>query len=50
MQALNYHLIDCQVYNDHLATMGAKNIPRKKYLNMLKLALQVQPDKPFGKV
>mgnify|MGYP001809978202 CR=1 FL=1 len=50
MQELNYHFIDCQVYNDHLASLGANNIPRKKYLNMLNIALQVQPDKPFGKV
>lgn len=29
-------LIDCQVYNDHLATLGAKEIPREKYFELLK--------------
>jgi leucyl/phenylalanyl-tRNA--protein transferase len=31
----NYSLVDCQVYNDHLASLGAREIPRsefKKYL------------------
>lgn len=32
----DYKLIDCQVYNNHLASLGAKEIPREiflKYLN-----------------
>jgi leucyl/phenylalanyl-tRNA--protein transferase len=29
-------LIDCQVYNDHLATLGAKEIPRSEYFKLLK--------------
>lgn len=29
-------LIDCQVYNDHLASLGAKEIPREKYFELLK--------------
>jgi leucyl/phenylalanyl-tRNA--protein transferase len=28
-------LIDCQVYNDHLASLGAKEIDRKKYFKIL---------------
>ncbi len=32
----NYKLIDCQVYNDHLATLGAKEIERELFLEMLK--------------
>ncbi len=29
-------LIDCQVYNDHLATLGAKQISREEYFRILK--------------
>lgn len=31
----NYKLIDCQVYNDHLASLGAREIPRNIFLEML---------------
>lgn len=29
-------LIDCQVYTDHLASLGAKEIPRKSFLEILR--------------
>lgn len=29
-------LIDCQVHNDHLASLGAKEIPREEYFKYLK--------------
>lgn len=29
-------LIDCQVYNEHLASLGAKEITRKEYFKLLK--------------
>ncbi len=29
-------LIDCQVYNEHLASLGAKEIPRTNYFELLK--------------
>lgn len=32
----NYKLIDCQVYNEHLASLGAKEIERELFLNILK--------------
>ena len=32
----DFKLIDSQVYTDHLASLGAKNIPRSSYLNTLK--------------
>ena len=32
--------IDCQVYTDHLARFGAKEIPRSEYLQMLAAALK----------
>ncbi len=31
-----YKLIDCQVYNDHLASLGAREIDRVDFLNFLK--------------
>lgn len=31
-----YSLIDCQVYNDHLASLGAKEIDRSLFLEILK--------------
>ena len=35
VQNLNYKLIDCQVYNDHLASLGAREISRRKFLELL---------------
>lgn len=32
----NIKLIDCQVYNDHLASLGAKEISRNSYFKLLK--------------
>lgn len=37
--AEGFTLIDCQVYTDHLAGLGAENIPRSEYLSSLKEAL-----------
>ncbi|WP_299214578.1 leucyl/phenylalanyl-tRNA--protein transferase [uncultured Dokdonia sp.] len=31
----NYHLIDCQMYTDHLASLGATEIPRERFLKYL---------------
>ena len=31
--------IDCQIYTDHLARFGAKEIPRAEYLDMLNSAV-----------
>jgi leucyl/phenylalanyl-tRNA--protein transferase len=28
-------LIDCQVYTEHLETMGARMIPRKKFIELI---------------
>lgn len=35
LQNLNYKLIDCQVYNEHLDSLGAREIPREKFLEYL---------------
>lgn len=32
----NYKLIDCQIYNEHLASLGANTIPREDFLELLK--------------
>ena len=32
----NYRLIDCQVYTAHLASLGAREIHRKEFTNLLK--------------
>jgi len=32
----NYKLLDCQVYNDHLASLGCREIPREDFLDILK--------------
>lgn len=32
----SYKMIDCQVYTDHLYTLGAKEISRKEFLNHLR--------------
>jgi leucyl/phenylalanyl-tRNA--protein transferase len=32
----NYKLIDCQVYNEHLASLGANEISREEFLKYLK--------------
>ncbi len=31
----HYKIVDCQVYNDHLASLGAKEIPRAEFLKYL---------------
>ncbi len=36
VQKENYKLIDCQVYNDHLASLGAREIDRVDFLEFLK--------------
>ncbi len=35
VQHKNYQLIDCQVYNEHLASLGAREISREDFLKML---------------
>jgi leucyl/phenylalanyl-tRNA--protein transferase len=35
-QYFNYQLIDCQVYTEHLESMGARMISRESYLSYLK--------------
>lgn len=48
LNKLNFKLIDCQVYNDHLASMGAKDIPRDQFLSLLNEALTAENSLPFN--
>jgi leucyl/phenylalanyl-tRNA--protein transferase len=36
LQLENYSLLDCQVHNDHLESLGAREIPRKDFMKILK--------------
>lgn len=36
LQSQKYKLLDCQVYNAHLASLGAREIPRKTFMKILK--------------
>jgi len=36
LERWGYHLIDCQVYSEHLGTMGAENLPRRQFVQALK--------------
>ncbi len=39
LQALHYQLLDCQIQNPHLASLGVTEIPRTTYLKLLKQGL-----------
>jgi len=36
LKILKFKLIDCQVYTQHLESLGAANIPRKEFIQILK--------------
>lgn len=36
LRSKNYRLIDCQLYTDHLASLGAVEIPRRDFVKFLK--------------
>ncbi|SFN03468.1 leucyl/phenylalanyl-tRNA--protein transferase [Thermodesulforhabdus norvegica] len=40
LQSWNFHFIDCQLPSDHLKRMGAVEVPRAKFLEMLREALK----------
>ncbi|MEZ4800787.1 MAG: leucyl/phenylalanyl-tRNA--protein transferase [Flavobacteriales bacterium] len=35
-----WKMIDCQIYNEHLGSLGAREIPRQEFLNILKVELK----------
>ena len=36
LQKKDYTLIDCQVYNEHLESLGAREIPRSEFMGLIK--------------
>lgn len=40
LQMLDFQIIDCQVYTEHLASLGAQNVPRKEFMSLLAKALK----------
>jgi leucyl/phenylalanyl-tRNA--protein transferase len=35
LKAANYKILDCQVYNEHLASLGCREIERKEFMKIL---------------
>ncbi len=46
MRAGGFHLLDCQFITPHLASLGAIEIPRQHYLELLGAALDYWPSSP----
>lgn len=40
LKAMGWKLIDCQVHNDHLESLGATTIPRKNFLDIMEIELK----------
>jgi len=40
LQSMNWRLIDCQIFNPHLGSLGAINIPREEFLKQLEIELK----------
>jgi leucyl/phenylalanyl-tRNA--protein transferase len=50
LAANGYRLIDCQVYSEHLARFGAREIPRARFLAEMERALaEPEPAGPWGR-
>lgn len=48
LRARDYALIDCQVHTAHLERFGARNIPRRRYLEIVRdLVAEVRPAEPW---
>ena len=45
LEARDYRLIDCQVYTRHLASLGAREIPRIDFLKLLEVHQKPGPEK-----
>ena len=44
LQLWGYRIMDCQVESRHLLTMGARTIPREKFLSILRMSIDQKPD------
>lgn len=42
LEKLNFSIIDCQVYTNHLKSLGARLISRKKFIDILKTSIRKQ--------
>jgi len=42
LKALNFRLLDCQVYTSHMETLGARFIPREEFSRLLDEALRYE--------
>jgi leucyl/phenylalanyl-tRNA---protein transferase len=42
LEERGYVLLDCQIQNDHLASLGAVEIPEREYLKRLRTALELR--------
>jgi leucyl/phenylalanyl-tRNA--protein transferase len=40
LQRLKFVMIDCQIYTDHLKSLGSEMISRERYIDVLQAALQ----------
>lgn len=40
LQEQGFHFIDCQIETNHLKSLGASHIPRKEFLQLVKLAVK----------
>lgn len=47
LDALGFALIDCQVYTDHLSSLGAYEISSRSFLELLVRARALRPAKPW---
>jgi leucyl/phenylalanyl-tRNA--protein transferase len=50
MQAFEYRFLDCQVFNPHLASMGAEEMPRERFLRELESAVTRTEDPAMWRV
>ena len=42
LRRMGFKLVDCQIYNEHLGSMGAREIPREDFLQELQIALKTE--------
>lgn len=40
LQNLNFQIVDCQVYTEHLESLGAENLPRADFIQQVEQALK----------
>lgn len=45
LQNWGYQLIDCQVYSDHLVSLGAVEVPRKEFLTQINSLCMLTPQR-----